>query len=300
MAFKHKISVYGAGKWGSAIAYALSQSNTDVKISSRTPRDVKNFVPLEDALDSKYLVISIAAQEVSSWLKEHFVFKGQKVLVASKGIEAKSGKFLNEIFEEYIPKENLSYLTGPSFAQEVMQKLPTALVINSSNKNVAKKWQKLFPPYIKAYTSKDIIGAEISGAYKNVLAIASGICDGLQLGNNARASLIARGLVEMDRFGKFFGANKKTFLGLSGAGDLFLTASSTLSRNYRVGLGLAKGESLESIINNLGEVAEGIYTAEAIHNLSEKNSIYTPIVHEVFHILNGKNIKDSLKDLLSR
>ena len=300
MGFAHKISVYGAGKWGSAIAFALSQSNDDVKISSRTPRDIENFVPLEEALDSKYLVISIAAQQVSGWLREHFEYKGQKILVASKGIEASSGKFLNEIFEEYVPKENLAYLTGPSFAQEVMEKLPTALVINSTDKKTAKKWQKLFPPFIKTYTSKDIVGAEISGAYKNVLAIASGIAEGLELGNNARASIIARGLVEMDRFGKFFGANKKTFLGLSGGGDLFLTASSTMSRNYRVGVGLAKGESLQSIIDNLGEVAEGIYTAEAIHKLSLENSIYTPIVHEVYNVLNGKNVQDSLRDLLSR
>ncbi len=131
-----------------------------------------------------------------------------------------------------------------------------------------------------------------------MLAIASGICDGLELGNNARASLISRGLVEMQRFGISFGAKKSSFVGLSGAGDLFLTASSTLSRNYRVGLGLAKGKSLESILEELGEVAEGVKTAEAIHMLSKKYEIYTPIANEVKKILDGKNPKESLKDLL--
>ena len=142
------------------------------------------------------------------------------------------------------------------------------------------------------------MGAEIAGAYKNVLAIASGICAGLNLGNNARASLISRGLVEMQRFGKHFGAKKSSFVGLSGAGDLFLTASSTLSRNYRVGLGLAQGKSLETILDELGEVAEGVMTAEAVHKLSKQHDIYTPIADEVKQILDGKNPMDSLKDLL--
>ncbi len=151
---------------------------------------------------------------------------------------------------------------------------------------------------MKTYYSKDVIGAEVAGAYKNVLAIASGICEGLQLGNNARASLISRGLVEMQRFGLHFGAKKSSFVGLSGAGDLFLTASSTLSRNYRVGLGLAKGKTLDAILEELGEVAEGVKTAEAIDKLSSKHDIYTPIANEVKLVLEGKNPQDSLKDLL--
>jgi len=296
--FKNYICVYGAGKWGSALAHAFSINN-DIKISSKTLRDIKNFIPLKEALDSKYLIIAISAQHISSWLKDSFEYKGQKILLASKGIEASSGRFLNEILEEYIPKENIAYLTGPSFASEVMQNLPTALVLNSYSKNTAISFQKLFPPFIKTYISNDVIGAEISGAYKNVLAIASGICEGLALGNNARASLISRGLVEMDRFGEFFDANKETFLGLSGSGDLILTATSTLSRNYRVGLGLADGKSIENILEELGEVAEGIYTTKAIVKLSQKYNIYTPIASEINNILLGKSVKDSLKDLLT-
>jgi len=180
-----------------------------------------------------------------------------------------------------------------------MQNLPTALVINSEKEDIYKEFSCFFPEFIKTYYSSDVIGAEIAGAYKNVLAIASGVCDGLKLGNNARASLISRGLVEMTRFGLAFNAKEETFLGLSGAGDLFLTASSTLSRNYRVGLGLAQNKSLDLILEELKEVAEGVKTSIAIDKLSEEKNIYTPIAKEVKLALEGKNPKDSLKDLLS-
>ena len=292
------IAVIGAGKWGSAIHFAMSQ-NFDVKITSRTKKDIPNFVSLKEALQSKYLVMALPAQIVREWLRDNFEFNNQKILVAAKGIEKGSGAFLNEIYKEFVPEENLAFLSGPSFAAEVMQSLPTCVVINSANQNLAESFASFFPDFIKTYTSTDVIGAEICGAYKNVLAIASGICDGLELGNNARASLISRGLVEMRRFGKFFGAEDETFLGLSGAGDLFLTASSKLSRNYRVGLGLAKGKSLELILEELQEVAEGVFTTDAIKELSLRHGIYTPIVDEVYEVFHGKSVQKSLKDLLS-
>jgi glycerol-3-phosphate dehydrogenase (NAD(P)+) len=292
-----KIAVIGAGKWGQALHFALSLKQ-EVYITSRTKKDIKNFVDLETAMNCKYLIIAIPAQEIKQWLKENFVYKGQKVLVASKGIEASSGKFLNEIYEKFVPNKNIGFISGPSFATEVMKALPAAIVINSKSKKLYEEFSKFFPDYLKTYHSKDVIGAEIAGAYKNVLAIASGICDGLKLGNNARASLISRGLVEMERFGRVFGSKKSTFLGLSGAGDLFLTASSTMSRNYRVGLGLALNKKLETILEELGEVAEGVKTAEAIYVLSKECNIYTPIANEVKKILDGKEPMDSLKDLL--
>jgi glycerol-3-phosphate dehydrogenase (NAD(P)+) len=154
------------------------------------------------------------------------------------------------------------------------------------------------PSYIKAYVDSDVIGAEVAGAYKNVIAIAAGVCDGLELGNNARAALISRGLVEMTRFGEFFGAKKDTFLSLGGAGDLFLTASSNLSRNYRVGYGLAKGKSLEEVLKELGEVAEGVPTTKALVKIAQDKSIYLPIANEVSKLLAGKEPKESLRDLL--
>ena len=292
------ISVVGGGKWGEALHLAFLQKGESY-IGSRKKKDIVNFRDFKELLKSEYIVLAISAQHIREFLKEHFEFKNQKILIASKGIEANSGKFLNEVLEEFLPKENLAFISGPSFAAEVKKKLPTALVINSVNQELAKKFSLFFPSFIKTYMSDDVIGAEIAGAYKNVIAIAGGICDGLELGNNARASLISRGLVEMDRFGEFFGAKKDTFLGLSGAGDLFLTASSKLSRNYRVGEGLAKGKTLDEILDELGEVAEGVFTSKAIYKISSEKKIYTPISNEVYQILNGKDPKDSLRDLLS-
>ena len=296
----NSIAVIGAGKWGQALHYAFSYKNDNVLITSRTKKDIKNFVSLNQALKSKYLIIAIPAQNIRQWLKDNFIFKNQKILVAAKGIEASSGAFLKEIYEEFIPNENLGFISGPSFATEVQKGLPTALVLNSTSKKLHEEFKQFFPDFIKTYYSDDVIGAEIAGAYKNVLAIASGICNGLDLGQNAQASLISRGLIEMQRFASYFGeTSKDTFLGLSGAGDLFLTASCTMSRNFRVGLGLAKRKKLEDILNELGEVAEGVKTSEAIDKLSKKYNIYTPIAKEVKLILDGKNPKDSLKDLLN-
>lgn len=294
-----KIGVIGAGKWGEALHFALCAENNSF-IASRTKRDIKNFVSFEEVLDTEYLVFAIPAQNAREWMEKNFKFKNQKILVAAKGIETSSGSFLNDIFVNFLPEENLAYISGPSFAAEVIKSLPTALVINSSNKELAEKYASFFPKFIKTYVSGDVIGAEIAGAYKNVLAIASGICDGLKLGNNARASLIARGLVEMARFGKHFGAQDDTFLGLSGAGDLFLTASSNLSRNYRVGYALAQGKKLDQILIELKEVAEGVYTSKAIRKISEKEEIYTPIAYEVQEILEGKDPQKSLSDLISQ
>lgn len=294
---KNSVAVIGAGKWGQALHFALGQKQK-CYITSRTKRDINNFVDLNTALSCEYLIIAIPAQQIRQWLDEHFEFKGQKILVASKGIEASTGKFLNEIYEEFIPSENLGFISGPSFAAEVIKGLPCALVLNSLNKQIFIEFEKLFPDFIKTYYSDDVIGAEICGAYKNVLAIASGICEGMNLGNNARVSLISRGLVEMQRFGSHFGAKMETFIGLSGAGDLFLTASSELSRNFRVGLGLANNKTLDEILEELGEVAEGVKTSYAINSLNKKHKIYTPIANEVYSILEGKNPKDSLEDLL--
>ena len=294
-----RVGVIGAGKWGEALAFALSEKN-DVIITSRTPRAWDNFRSLREVLECDYLVITVPAQQVAAWLEENFVYTGQKILVAAKGIEASSGRFLNEIYAQYIPEENLSFLSGPSFASEVIRSLPTALVINSTSSKTANEFATLFPTFIRTYISDDVVGAEIAGAYKNVIAIAAGICEGLSLGHNAAASLISRGLVEMQRFGKVYGASDDTFLGLSGAGDLFLTASSSMSRNYRVGLGLASGKTKEAVCSEIGEVSEGIGTAYALNEIASQKSIYLPIAAEVYAILEGKSPKQSLKDLIER
>ena len=293
-----KIGIIGAGKWGQALGFAFSQ-NHEVYYSSRHTKALPNFISMQEIQKLEYLVFAISAQNARVWLQKQLQFTGQKFLIASKGIEIATGKFLNEVFEEFIPRENLAFVSGPSFAAEVIQSLPTAIVVSSENKKLADEYATFFPSFIKSYVSPDTVGAEISGAYKNIIAIASGICDGLKLGNNARASLIARGLVEMTRFGAHFGAKKDTFLGLSGAGDLFLTATSVLSRNYRVGLGLAAHKDLDTILEELGEVAEGVYTTKAVYNIVQKEKIYTPIAQEIYLILEGKEVQQSLKDLLT-
>ncbi|GAB6044577.1 NAD(P)H-dependent glycerol-3-phosphate dehydrogenase [Caminibacter profundus] len=294
------VSVVGAGAWGSAIYHAISQK-TKAVITSRRKRDIANFVDIKEALKNEYLIIVIAAQAIRDFLINYGEkIKHKKILVASKGIDNKSFKFLNEIFEEYVSSNQLAFVSGPSFAKEVKENKPTALVIASKNLSLAQEFSKFFPDFIKIYIDEDVAGVEIAGAYKNVIAIAAGICEGLNLGNNAKAALIARGLVEMDRFAKFFGAKQNTFLGVAGAGDLFLTANSTMSRNYRVGLNLSKGKILEDILTELGEVAEGVYTTKAIYTIAKNNNIYTPIANEVYKILyEDKKPHESLKDLLS-
>lgn len=294
----NKIAVIGAGKWGQALFKALSATNECV-ISSRTYRDMEGFVTIQEALKAPYLVIAIPSQSIAQWLEENFVDHGQKVLVAAKGIEVATGRFLNEIYAQHLDSSRVTFLSGPSFATEVMKSLPTALVVNGENEELAKEFASFFPPFMKMYVSSDVIGAEVAGAYKNVIAIASGIAHGLGLGSNAQASLITRGLAEMSRFGQSFGAKEQTFMGLSGVGDLCLTASSTMSRNYRVGIGLSENKTLQLILEELGEVAEGVPTAKAIDLLANKHSLYAPIAHEVAMILEGKDPIESLKSLLT-
>lgn len=294
-----KLAIIGAGKWGQALYHAYSQDN-EVVISSRSTKDIENFVSIEEALKYEYLVLAIPAQFVRGWMKENFVDYGQNILVAAKGIETSTGAFLNEVYGAFVDKDRLAFISGPSFAAEVQKSLPTALKISSTNVALAQTYADALPKFIKGYVSDDVVGAEVSGAYKNVIAIAGGVCEGLGLGNNARAALISRGLVEMTRFGEAFGAKTETFLSLGGAGDLFLTASSTLSRNFRVGLGLAEGKSMDNILEELGEVAEGVPTAKALHKIATDKEIYLPIAAEVYAMIEeGKNPHESVKDLLS-
>ena len=187
-----KIAIIGAGKWGQALYHAYSQDH-DVVIYSRQPKDIDNFVSLDEALDREYLVIAIPAQFIRGWMSEYFEDRGQNILVASKGIETSTGDFLNEIYGSFVSSDRLAFISGPSFASEVQQSLPTALMISSTNRELAEIYAEALPSFIKGYVSDDVVGAEVSGAYKNVIAIAGGVCDGLDLGNNARASLISRG-----------------------------------------------------------------------------------------------------------
>ena len=193
-------------------------------------------------------------------------------------------------------------LSGPSFAHDVAQRMPTAVVVASQDPMSAVAVQEaLATPYFRTYTSDDVVGVEIGGALKNVIAVASGIVEGLGMGHNTRAALITRGLAEMMRLGAFLGANPLTFSGLSGIGDLVLTCTSTQSRNYTVGLKLGKGEKLEAILSHMNMVAEGVYTTRSAYALSRKHGIEMPIVAEIYQILfEGKPPQLAVKALMGR
>lgn len=291
------ISIIGAGKWGKALYQGISMHNA-CSISSATKRP--GFTQLDTAFKSKYLLFVISTQDTASWLSENYQANEHKVLIASKGIDTKSCLFLDELYSRYINPSDICFLSGPSFASEFASGLPCALVISGQNELLCKDFASFFPKeYVKTYISSDYKGSLIAGAYKNVLAIACGISDALEYGQNARASLMARGLIEMQRFGEAYGAKESTFLGLSGAGDLFLTASSSLSRNYRTGYALGKGIKLDCVLASLGEVAEGVQTAKAIVKMAASKGIYTPIATEVAKIIQGKEVSKSVKDLLN-
>ncbi len=299
------VAVIGGGIWGRALSYALSQKNDVGIVSRRELRFLNSFpthkvtqISLESALKCDYIVIAIKSEAMREMLSKMRFGRESVVLIASKGIEVESGAFMSDIFDEVCKHKNVGYLMGPSFASEVLEGMPCALTIHTKAK--IQGAVKIFPNFIKVYVNDDVIGGEVAGAYKNIIAIAAGISDGLKLGNNAKASLIARGLVEMARFGEFFGAEESTFLGLSGAGDLFLTTNSILSRNYRVGNELSKNIPLNRILDSLGEVAEGVLSTKAVVRLAKKHNIYTPIAAQVYEILEGKNPRLSVKELLLR
>ncbi|CRF41507.1 NAD(P)H-dependent glycerol-3-phosphate dehydrogenase [Helicobacter ailurogastricus] len=309
-----RVAVFGGGAWGRALAFALGHKNP-IKIVSRQDltsllmplnKDLvlKGHEPitqgsLQEALEADLFVIAISVQHLRAWFEEAKLPKNSRVLIAAKGIEI-GGCFVSQIAEAFLDSQNICYLAGPSFAKEIVASLPCALALHSKNPELAQEFAACLPAFIRSYIQEDMRGAEIAGAYKNVIAIAAGVCDGLELGQGAKASLLSRGLVEMSRFGAHFGGKQQTFLGLSGAGDLFLTANSLLSRNYRVGLGIAQCKPLATIIEELQEVAEGIKTTKAIVQIATRENIHTPIAKELDLLLEGKNPLESMTALIKR
>ncbi|MFC1537407.1 NAD(P)H-dependent glycerol-3-phosphate dehydrogenase [Gemmatimonadota bacterium] len=227
------------------------------------------------------------------------------IVNASKGLENKTLLRLSQVEREVIPAE-LGHrhvtLSGPSFAFEVASELPTVVTVASESGEVAEVIQELFSTdYLRVYTHDDIIGVELGGALKNVIAIATGMIDGLGLGYNTRAALITRGLAEITRLGAALGSRPETFSGISGLGDLVLTCTGELSRNRQVGLRIGRGETLDRITGQMHSVAEGIRTTEAAYQLAKKHDIYMPITEQVFHILfEGRSVRQSLDELMTR
>jgi glycerol-3-phosphate dehydrogenase (NAD(P)+) len=311
---KVKIGVVGAGSWGTALANLLALKGfkidlwvfeKEVKDQIESYRENKVFLPgvslsdqiypsndIETVVKKKDLVLLVVPshvmRETASKIREH-ISKKTIIVSASKGIENKThltmSGVLREIFHE-ISEDSFAVLSGPSFAGEVVRKVPTVIAVASKSQEVAAFVQHVFAtPYFRAYTNNDMVGVELGGSVKNVIAIASGIIDGLGLGLNTRAALITRGLTEMRRLGLKLGANPRTFAGIAGVGDLVLTCTGDVSRNHTVGKKIGEGVKLNEILSEMRMVAEGVKTAKSVYNLSRKLGVEMPISHEVYHIL---------------
>jgi glycerol-3-phosphate dehydrogenase (NAD(P)+) len=320
------IAVIGAGSWGTTLAHLLSSKGFEIALwvyekdlseEIRQTRINSVYLPdielpdnihvtgsLEEALKkARYIVNAVPAQYTRSIFKEvlpHIIDEAIIVSVA-KGIERGTLLTVSSILKE-LSAHPVAVLSGPSFAKEVIKKLPTAVTLATENIHTGVHLQEIFNVnHFRVYTHDDLLGVELGGSLKNVMAIAAGIADSLGLGNNARASLITRGLVEMTRLGIAMGAKERTFSGLSGIGDLVLTCSSPLSRNYTVGVKLGQGMKLKDILTQMRSVAEGVPTAESAYELSKKYHIEMPIIEQVYKVLyEDKDAVLAVKDLLER
>jgi glycerol-3-phosphate dehydrogenase (NAD(P)+) len=320
------IAVIGAGSWGTTIAHLLSGKGLDIglwvyekdlseeirqtRINSvylpgiELPDNIRVTGSLEEALrKARYIVNAVPAQYTRSIFSGVLPHLSDEAIIVSvaKGIERGTLLTVSSILKE-LTTHQVAVLSGPSFAKEVIKKLPTAVTLATENIHTGVLLQEIFNVnHFRVYTHDDLLGVELGGALKNVMAIASGIADSLGLGNNARASLITRGLIEMTRLGVAMGAKERTFSGLSGIGDLVLTCSSPLSRNYTVGTKLGQGMKLKDILTQMRSVAEGVPTAESAYALSQKYRIEMPIIEQVYQVL--KEDKDpalAVKDLMER
>jgi glycerol-3-phosphate dehydrogenase (NAD(P)+) len=325
-----RIGIVGAGSWGTALANHLARKGfavdlwafeAEVKEQIQTFRENKIFLPgiplseniipsndIRHVVENKDLLVMVVPSHVLRETSEKITgcLSGKTIIVsASKGIENKTHKTMSEVIRETvqtISEDRLAVLSGPSFAKEVAKGVPTLVTVASRQAVVAEFVQHVFAtPTFRVYTIDDVIGVELGGAVKNVIAIASGIVDGLGLGLNTRAALITRGLTEMRRLGLKLGANTNTFSGLAGVGDLILTCTGELSRNHTVGKKIGEGKKLEAILSEMRMVAEGIKTARSVYNLSKKENVEMPISHEVYHVLyNGRPPADAVYRLMTR
>jgi glycerol-3-phosphate dehydrogenase (NAD(P)+) len=320
------IAVAGAGSWGTTLAYLLSHKGLEISLwvfekdlarEIERTRENKIYLPgvslpksirishqIEEVLKkAQYILNAVPSQFTRSVFTDSFPFISKEAIIisASKGIERGTLKTISLVLRELSGKR-VAVISGPSFAKEVVKNLPTAVTLAIEDRDVGLRLQEMFTiNNFRVYTHDDVLGVEIGGALKNVMAIASGISDSLGLGLNARASLITRGLAEMTRLGVTMGAKERTFSGLSGMGDLVLTCTGSLSRNYTLGIKLGQGMKLESILEHTASVIEGVATAESAYELSKKYGIEMPIVEQVYKIIyEGKEPSRAVNDLMSR
>lgn len=325
-----QIGVIGAGSWGTALAGLLAGKGYRVALWAYEPavrqsieerrenriflpgvRLPENIVPSNDisaVASKKEIVLFVVPSHVMRGVSRQasaYIDDGSIVLTASKGIENQTHLTMTGVLRETLSPAHasrISALSGPSFAAEVARQLPTGVTVASADRDVAVRLQKVFAAsYFRVYTNDDVIGVELGGAVKNVIAIASGIVDGLELGLNARAALITRGLAEIRRLGIYMGANPHTFAGLAGIGDLMLTCTGNLSRNHTVGKKIGEGKSLEEILSEMNMVAEGVKTSKSVYNLSRKLGVEMPISHSVYEVLyEGLSTSEAVYQLMTR
>jgi glycerol-3-phosphate dehydrogenase (NAD(P)+) len=324
------VAVIGAGSWGTALANLLAKKEFDVCVWSfeadvaegintghRNPRYLSEVAlhpglhattSLAESLrDAAYVVSVSPAQHVRGVMRDaaQHMKPDALVVAASKGIETTSLETMAQVHAAVLPKPAAAracFLSGPSFALEVAQEQPTAVTIASHDADAAQAAQELFnTPYFRAYTSTDVVGVELGGALKNVVAVAAGMAAGLGLGHNATAALITRGLAEIARLGLRLGANPMTLSGLAGMGDLILTCTGSLSRNRHVGFELGRGRSIDDVLAEMTMIAEGVQTTKAAHALAERAGIEMPIVAEVHAVLfEGRTAAEALENLMTR
>ncbi len=321
------VAIIGAGGWGTALAIQAIK-NHNVKMWSQFPDEINRFkqnqentiylpgiklpkemtftTSIEEIIDfADIYIFVVPSKYFSNTIKlfEGKIPSDKYIVSASKGLDPSTNKRMSEILENHLlTKHSITVISGPSHAEEVAKGIPTSVVAASKDESVSKYIQNNFSTKdFRIYRSNDVVGVEIGGVIKNIIAIASGIAHGLKLGDNTIAALITRGMAEMRRFGTFFGASFETFSGLSGIGDLIVTCMSKHSRNNRVGYQLGQGKKIEEIIKDMKMVAEGVDNVKIVHEISTKNKIEMPITNSVYNIIyNNVEPTDELKNLFAR
>ncbi len=321
------ISIIGAGAWGTALSILARRTGKNVTLQARETSVINDinhrrknslFLPGHDLdphiratksinescrdIDALLLVTPAQYLRRTAVILSESLEKSTPIVICSKGIEQGSSMFMSEILHELLPHNPLAVLSGPTFAHEVANNLPTAVTLACKDPYLGKELtQMLATPFFRIYQSTDVIGAEIGGAIKNVLAIACGIANGREMGKNAQAALITRGLAEIIRIAKSKNAKTETLMGLSGIGDLNLTCNALQSRNFSLGIALGQGHALQNIVKDRISIAEGMFSAVSVHKLGLKLSIETPLCSAVHSILNeGANIDEVILNILNR
>lgn len=322
-----KVNVLGAGSWGTALSLLLHKNGHQVKLWSalenevkmlnekrehesklpgvHIPEEVEITTDLEGCLeDVDVAVLAVPSPFTRSTAKQMapFVKEGQIIVNVAKGVEEHTLMTLSDIISEEIPVANVCVLSGPSHAEEVGRGLPTTCVVSAEKREIAEYLQGIFmSPVFRVYTTPDILGVELGGALKNVIALAAGTADGLGYGDNTKAALITRGIAEIARLGTKMGASQETFYGLTGMGDLIVTCASVHSRNRKAGYLMGKGYTMQQAMDEVKMVVEGVYSAKAAKSLAEKYDVDMPIIMEVNKVLfEDKPAADAVRDLMLR